>query len=56
MGSVYEVKRIYVHGKFDRETLFNDIAMLTLKKKILFNGYVAPVCLPHSEGYLDKVS
>ena len=55
MGDIYDVKRVYVHGKFDTETLFNDIAMLTLKKKILFNRNVAPICLPHSDDYLEKV-
>lgn len=55
MGDIYDVKRVYVHGKFDGETLFNDIALLTLKKKIVFNRNVAPICLPHSDDDLEKV-
>ena len=56
MGDIYDVKRVYVHGKFDSETLFNDIALLTLKKKVVFNRNVAPICLPHSDDNLGKVS
>ena len=56
MGDIHYVKRVYVHGKFDSETLFNDIALLTLKKKIVFNRNVAPICLPHSDDNLEKVS
>ena len=56
MGDIHDVKRVYVHGKFDSETLFNDIALLTLKKKIVFNRNVAPICLPHSDDNLEKVS
>ena len=56
MGDIYDVKRVYVHGKFDSETLFNDIALLTLKKKVVFNRNVAPICLPHSDDNLEKVS
>ena len=56
MGDIYDVKRVYVHGKFDSETLFNDIALLTLKKKVVFNRNVAPICLPHSDENLEKVS
>ena len=56
MGDIYDVKRVYVHGKFDSETLFNDIALLTLKKKIVFNRNVAPICLPHLNDNLEKVS
>ena len=56
MGDIYDVKRVYVHGKFDSETLFNDIALLTLKKKVVFNRNVAPICLPHLDDNLEKVS
>ena len=56
MGDIYDVKRVYVHGKFDSETLFNDIALLTLKKKIVFNRNVAPICLPYLDDNLEKVS
>ena len=56
MGDIYDVKRVYVHSKFDSETLFNDIALLTLKKKIVFNRNVAPICLPHLDDNLEKVS
>ena len=55
MGEVYEVRRLYVHKEFNNVTLFNDIALLTLKKKILMTNYVTPICLPEGADYLQKV-
>ena len=50
------MRRIYIHPEFDNQTLFNDIALLTLKKQILFSEYIAPICLPDTITNIEKVS
>nr|QHB21558.1 venom S1 protease 13 [Platymeris rhadamanthus] len=40
-----EVKEIILHD-YDRGTVQNDIAILVLQKKIEFNQFIGPVCLP----------
>uniref|UniRef100_A0AB38ZE92 Venom S1 protease 23 n=1 Tax=Ectomocoris sp. TaxID=3104572 RepID=A0AB38ZE92_9HEMI len=48
-----DVRRIIEHQKFNKLTLFNDIAVLVLKDKVPFNKYIGPVCLPIEEKNLD---
>jgi len=55
LGKHYEVRRVYIHPEFNNQTLFNDIALLTLKKEILFSEYVAPICLPDTTTNIKKV-
>ena len=51
------VEKIYSHPEFKRlrtNGLINDIALLKLSKKILFNSKIQPICLP-SFDYPDEI-
>lgn len=41
-----QVKTVYVHPNFNRQTLDNDIALLNLEEVVIFSNYIIPVCLP----------
>ncbi len=41
----YAVKRVIRHKKFDSNTLWNDVAMLTLDKQVKFRSNIQPICL-----------
>ncbi|KAJ8928423.1 hypothetical protein NQ314_019012, partial [Rhamnusium bicolor] len=41
-----EVNKIIIHEKFNFFTFQNDIALISLKRKAKFNGFVQPICLP----------
>lgn len=41
-----EVSRIRQHPQFQKDTFMNDIAVLRLKRPVMFNEYIRPVCLP----------
>jgi secreted trypsin-like serine protease len=45
-GSHYHITDVFDHPKLDRAKKLNDVAMLRLKKKIVFSAHVARVCLP----------
>ena len=56
-GQDYDVKRIFVHPNFtisENNHLYNDIAFITLKKRIDIQHHINPICLP--EPSLLKVS
>ena len=36
---------IFIHEKFNDETLENDIALISLDRNVSFNDYVRPICL-----------
>ncbi|KAJ7371578.1 hypothetical protein OS493_024253 [Desmophyllum pertusum] len=40
------VEKIILHDNFDHQSLQNDIALMKLKRPILYDAYVSPVCLP----------
>ena len=40
------VQNAIVHEHFNHDTYENDIALIKLKRPILFNAYVSPICLP----------
>lgn len=40
------VEKIIVHKNFNPSTLQNDIALMKLKRPIIFNANVSPICLP----------
>uniref|UniRef100_A0A8C9PX60 Transmembrane serine protease 12 n=1 Tax=Spermophilus dauricus TaxID=99837 RepID=A0A8C9PX60_SPEDA len=41
-----KVKAISIHPDFIMETYENDIALFYLKKPVMFNDYIQPICLP----------
>jgi len=43
------VETIVVHEEFDLNTLQNDIALMKLKRPILFNAHVSPICVPKDD-------
>uniref|UniRef100_M3Y1S1 Prothrombin n=1 Tax=Mustela putorius furo TaxID=9669 RepID=M3Y1S1_MUSPF len=44
------LEKIYIHPRYNwRENLDRDIALLKLKKPIIFSDYIHPVCLPDKE-------
>ncbi|KAL7039517.1 hypothetical protein ACKWTF_000008 [Chironomus riparius] len=44
-----KVKRIVRHKGFDSRTLYNDIAIITLDKKVPFSRGIRPICLPSAD-------
>ena len=40
---------VFIHEKYNQITLENDIALITLNRKVAFNEYVRPICLPEME-------
>ena len=43
-----DLKKIFLHQKYDRKKKNNDIAILKLDKALTFNDNVKPACLPDS--------
>ena len=41
------VEKIIYHETFNHQNLQNDIALIKLKRPILFNSHVSPICLPN---------
>lgn len=41
-----EVEHVIIHDEFSSGHLKNDIALVRLKRKIEFNDYIRPICLP----------
>ncbi|OCT93741.1 hypothetical protein XELAEV_18011411mg, partial [Xenopus laevis] len=46
-SSAYYVDKIIVHPNYSSQTKHNDIALMKLKKSIVFNSVSRPVCLPN---------
>eukprot|EP00062_Callorhinchus_milii_P023223 gi/632981827/ref/XP_007907803.1/ PREDICTED: transmembrane protease serine 12 [Callorhinchus milii] len=55
MTKVMKLKRIFLHYDFDHNTLQNDMSLLELSKKIEYNDYVQPVCLPFNKTIIDSM-
>lgn len=49
-----KVKRVVRHKGFDSRTLYNDIAILTLDKKVPFSKGISPICLPSAASGLHS--
>lgn len=49
MSQIIKVKQIVVHEFYSRLDMKNDLALLKLDEKILFNRWVKPICLPSPE-------
>ena len=48
-GEDYQVKRISIHPNYtisSNNELYNDIALITLKKRIEIKEHINPICLP----------
>ena len=47
-GDIYEVDKVVKHEDFDDsdQPVMGDIAILTLKTKVIFKSSVYPICLP----------
>ncbi|XP_059814269.1 transmembrane protease serine 12-like, partial [Hypanus sabinus] len=45
---VLRLRRIIVHPGFNSETFNNDIALLQLHRRIAFDNYTQPICLPQN--------
>ncbi|XP_039738785.1 transmembrane protease serine 12, partial [Pteropus medius] len=43
---IIKVKAIIIHPDFDLESFVNDVALFHLKKKVKYNEYIQPICLP----------
>lgn len=43
---IIKVKAIIIHPDFDLESFVNDVALFHLKKKVRYNDYIQPICLP----------
>nr|ATU82482.1 venom S1 protease with CUB domain 4 [Lethocerus distinctifemur] len=53
---IVNVKQVVTHpGYSGRPNQYNDIAILVLEKKLNFNLYVSPVCLPTGQLRLDNL-
>ncbi|KAK3090068.1 hypothetical protein FSP39_008932 [Pinctada imbricata] len=46
METKHYVSRIIIHEAYNKDTVANDIALLILQNRILYNRYVSPICLP----------
>ena len=56
-GDVYEVLRVEKHNGYNPNTFpyENDLAIITLKKNVIFKNTVHPICLPkNGEVFYDK--
>ena len=38
--------KLFVHHEYNFHTVDNDIALIRLKEKVLYNDHVRPICLP----------
>ena len=40
---------VFIHEKYDNKSLENDIALITLDRKVPITKYIRPICLPPIE-------
>ena len=45
---VVTLKKIIIHPLYDRRSLNNDIAMIQLSRKVKYNKFIRPACVPSS--------
>ena len=48
MGTTITPQAVFVHPDFDSTNKVNDIGLIKLSEKVIFNDYVKPICLPDS--------
>ncbi|XP_037791479.1 proclotting enzyme-like [Penaeus monodon] len=53
---VIDAKRITKHPKYDSSPQENDIALITLKKALVWKSNVGPICLPPSANFEDRTA
>ncbi|XP_023932761.1 trypsin-like [Lingula anatina] len=41
-----QAKEIYIHRKYNKRSLSNDVALIKLKNRVTFTDQISPVCLP----------
>jgi secreted trypsin-like serine protease len=49
----FDVEAVFVHPDYKPPSLYNDVALLKLKKTVLFNLYIKPACV-HTEEKLPN--
>lgn len=45
----FRIVEVYQHPDFDETTFENDISILKLHERVIFNSYIWPVCMPSNE-------
>lgn len=49
LNNTFKVSKSVVHQNYSRVELIDDIAILELKKEVVFSDKIAPICLPSSK-------
>lgn len=48
-GKIFNVSKTIYHPDYKSESHYNDIALLKLDRKIIFNEFIRPACLPKTK-------
>ncbi|GFR01718.1 tryptase beta-2 [Trichonephila clavata] len=49
LETIFKIKRLVPHPKFDYSKIVNDIALLELEEPLKCSGKTSPICLPTKE-------
>ena len=49
----YVVSSVLLHPNYEHRYYYNDIALLKLERKVVFNNYIMPICLPSPKAPLQ---
>ncbi|XP_071133302.1 serine protease hepsin-like [Mytilus edulis] len=47
----FSVQKIIMHSAYDSQTVANDLAILVLQDRIIYDDYIKPACLPDGQNY-----
>lgn len=47
----FSVQKIIMHSAYDSQTVANDLAILVLQDRIIYDDYIRPACLPDGHNY-----